>query len=212
MLERLDVDLVLDVGAGSGTYGRWLRRQGYRGRIISYEPQGPSYARLVASAANDRLWDCHQMAVGARMCQGILNLSDNPNFTSLRTRQSSHALFAKELAIRGYLPVTVMRLDEHLPTTTAVDGRRVYLKTDTQGYDMEVISGAAGLLDQVFAIQLEVAMVHLYEDVPSLSEVMCELTKLDFAASGFFPVTLTQELVAIELDLIAVRNQSLNYL
>ena len=38
LFEHQAIDCVLDVGAHWGEYGEFLRRQGYRGRIVSFEP------------------------------------------------------------------------------------------------------------------------------------------------------------------------------
>ena len=40
---------------------------------------------------------------------------------------------------------------------------RVLLKIDTQGYEKNVLDGATGIMDQVVAMQIEVALVELYD-------------------------------------------------
>ena len=38
LFRQLNIDVVLDVGGRTGEYGLLLRRNGYQGRIISFEP------------------------------------------------------------------------------------------------------------------------------------------------------------------------------
>ncbi|MHC0432407.1 FkbM family methyltransferase [Streptomyces sp. O3] len=56
LLHRYAVDLVLDVGADTGGYGAQLRRGGYHGRIVSFEPLGRPRALLHRAAADDEFW------------------------------------------------------------------------------------------------------------------------------------------------------------
>jgi 2-polyprenyl-3-methyl-5-hydroxy-6-metoxy-1,4-benzoquinol methylase len=51
LFDRLGINVVLDVGAGGGDYGRWLRRNGYAGRIASFEPVSDSFQRLAGHSA-----------------------------------------------------------------------------------------------------------------------------------------------------------------
>ncbi|MDN5893800.1 MAG: hypothetical protein L0H93_07200, partial [Nocardioides sp.] len=53
MLAMHDVDLVLDVGAADGGYGRELRSCGYTGRIESFEPLAVAHAKLRGATADD---------------------------------------------------------------------------------------------------------------------------------------------------------------
>jgi hypothetical protein len=53
ILNANNVDLVLDVGASSGRYGLELRRHGYIGDILSFEPQPSPYERLAKRCSSD---------------------------------------------------------------------------------------------------------------------------------------------------------------
>ena len=43
LLRRLRIECVVDVGAHHGEFGLSLRRQGYSGRIVSFEPASESF-------------------------------------------------------------------------------------------------------------------------------------------------------------------------
>src|ERR1035437_5383555 len=58
-------DVVLDVGARIGEFGLWARRNGYRGRIISFEPVSSNYEALARRASGDGRWDVYNYALGA---------------------------------------------------------------------------------------------------------------------------------------------------
>jgi len=56
LLENYGIDLVLDVGANVGQYGKELRCIGYKGQIASFEPLSAAYAELAKVSQADGLW------------------------------------------------------------------------------------------------------------------------------------------------------------
>src|SRR3954447_8852354 len=59
LLRELRVNVVLDVGATVGQYADKLRRTGYAGRIVSFEPVAELCAELRERAAADDRWHVH---------------------------------------------------------------------------------------------------------------------------------------------------------
>ncbi|BBY20975.1 hypothetical protein MSTO_11800 [Mycobacterium stomatepiae] len=59
-LKSRQVDVVLDVGANSGQYAMGLRKRGYQGRLVSFEPLAGPFSDLQSNAAKDPLWECRR--------------------------------------------------------------------------------------------------------------------------------------------------------
>ena len=73
LLATASVDLVLDVGAHIGGYGLELRRLGYTGPLISFEPVFPVYVRGVEARFPNMPEDPDlAIAAGRKLCQKLL--------------------------------------------------------------------------------------------------------------------------------------------
>src|SRR5437868_4028361 len=79
MLSWHGINLVFDVGANVGQFGRDLRRHvGYRGRIVSFEPMRSAHEALIRLAARDDAWEVAQRAaIGANCGTITINVSGN---------------------------------------------------------------------------------------------------------------------------------------
>ena len=93
MLERhiervfryLNVDFVFDVGANVGQYGRMLRKQvGYKGQIVSFEPNPEPRGVLSKLASEDPNWHVEPIAVGAEPGVSEFYVYDQSEWGSLR--------------------------------------------------------------------------------------------------------------------------------
>ncbi len=206
VLRATEVDLVLDVGGNVGQFGRALRRRGYRGRIVSFEPVAASLTGLRDAAASDPLWDVHGYALGAtsehREMHTVAGTLSSMLAPSDFGRQWGGRLDRSQAA-----RVEVRRLDEVFDEVTAgLDDPRVFLKMDTQGFDLEVFAGAQGALDRVVGLLSEVACVPLYAGMPRLPEQLAAYEAAGFETAGMFQVSRdVPTLRVIEFDLVMVR-------
>ena len=78
--------------------------------------------------------------------------------------------------------VQIRRLDEILRDDGA---KRIFLKADVQGFEKQVLEGAAGILDRVYAIYLELPIGHLYEGSWTFAEAIRYLDDLGFTQAQF---------------------------
>ena len=187
LLAHHGIDLVLDIGGNTGQYGRRLRRAGYGGRIVSFEPQSKAHAALSEAAWGDAGWTvAPRMALGDSAEPLILNLSPTSDMSSALAMTDEMAALLDSAAFTGTETVPQVRLDT-IFDDFAKDGDTVLLKSDTQGYDRKVLDGAAGILDRVRAIQLELSIVPVYVGEPSWREMTDHLDRLGFAPALFIP-------------------------
>ena len=162
MLTKHEVDLVLDVGAADGGYGTSLRRFGYTGRIVSFEPLSASFESLIATIKDDPTWTAHHLALGAESGSASINIASNRASSSFRPMLDSHRAATPAVDFVAQETVTVSRLDD-LDDEHLTSARRPFLKVDTQGFEREVLAGATDLISRCAGIQLELSFIPLYD-------------------------------------------------
>lgn len=163
LLNTHDIDTVIDVGANDGGYGRLLRRGGYDGAILSFEPLEQAHASLLLATRDDTGWHvAPRMALGKEHTEVDIHVAGNSASSSILPMNPTHEQAAPESRYVGVQRVPVRRLDE-VRHAALDNGRRLFLKVDTQGYEMMVLEGSDRLLDRVAGIQLELSVTPLYE-------------------------------------------------
>lgn len=205
------MDCVIDVGANTGQFRDLLRDGvGYRGPILSFEPVSAYFAALQKRAASDPAWRLWPWALGSRSEIKAITLLSSPGLPSLLTPDldaMSKLLPRSGTTVTGTEEVTVRRLDEVFAQVTAgLSFSHVFLKLDTQGYDMEVIAGAGSALAAVTALQTELSIVPLYRGMSDYRDALQLLNERGFAISGMFPVTHDRALRLLEMDCVMVRH------
>lgn len=132
---------------------------------------------------------------------------DGDDFSSfLRPRQDSQIRFPRNAVMRKEI-VEVRRLDDLFEEClSGVPSPRIFLKIDTQGFDVEVLKGAAGSLPRILALQAEVSFRPIFDGMPEVSETLREARIRGFDVVDLIPVTRERDgLCVIEMDCIMAR-------
>jgi FkbM family methyltransferase len=208
----LGIDCVLDVGANIGQYHEFLRlHMDYGGDVVSFEPVQEMYDVIARASAADPKWSVHKFALGESDRGASINVLAERTLTSLlpRNEQSLRSMgyekYVRETELDRTETVEVRRLDGLIESIVPA-GRRVFLKSDTQGYDMQVIRGAGGCLDRLLAIQVELPVREVYQGAGNYLEALAELTGMGFDPTGFFPVQRDRTLRIVNVDAVMVRH------
>jgi FkbM family methyltransferase len=187
LLAHHQIDLVLDVGANSGQYALDLRRAGYAGQILSFEPVRDAWERCKANASRDPLWSvAPQVALGASEGRVEIHVSSNSVSSSILPMNDVHRAAAPDSSYVRTELVDLRRLDR-VAREPIERARRPFLKIDTQGYERDVLQGATDVLDRVWGIQLEISLTPLYEGSPTLVEILRMMEEWRFVPQALLP-------------------------
>ncbi len=176
---------VLDVGANVGQFGAGLRRAGFSGTIVSFEPLSAAHARLSEIAAGDPAWHvAPRMALGETSGTATINISHNLASSSLLRVEARSVATAPQSGQCGTEEVQVNRLDDAIDPAW----RAPYaMKLDTQGFELHVLGGAPVTLARTAVAMVEMSLTPLYEGGASFVDVY-----RFFEENGFRCITLTQ--------------------
>jgi FkbM family methyltransferase len=207
LIESLHIDCVLDVGANKGQFCKFLRHAiGYKGLVVSFEPLQSNIGALNSLASIDDNLIVKQCALGPRDGTARINvMADNCFSSFLRPDNSGVREFDRANVVDHCETVEVRRLDGILgDVAEARESRNLYLKMDTQGFDLEVLAGAERLLPRIVALQSEMSVLPIYAEMPSFEQSLAVLRQKGFEISGMYPVSRDPCHRIIEFDCVMV--------
>src|SRR5690606_36464619 len=101
------------------------------------------------------------VAIGASDGSATLNVSAARVFSSLREARPELKTTFPDAAPRRTEAVVVRSLGSLLPELGPL-GDRLFLKVDVQGFEREVLAGAARLMPRAAGVQVELTLTQLY--------------------------------------------------
>ncbi|MFM7105241.1 MAG: FkbM family methyltransferase [Flavobacteriales bacterium] len=188
LMQHHGIDLVLDVGANKGQYAESLLQNGFGGKVISFEPLSKVHADLTKNAKKYANWIvAPRCAVGAEESVIEMNITENLVSSTALKMLNTHLEGAKESRVIGSEKADLKTLNSFYEEY--VKGySSVYLKIDVQGFEREVLKGAARLYPHLKGIEIEMSMVPLYENQDWLfKEILDEFTGQGFKLMSISP-------------------------
>lgn len=166
VLDQMNIDMVLDVGANDGGFASELLAGGYKGRILSFEPLPNAWEKLRArsSATAPGRWQvADRLALSD--CRGTVEFHEAGNSvsSSILPMLAEHEEAAPGSATVAKVEVPTDTLDAVLEAWGLM-ATKMHLKLDVQGAEHLVFAGAASALDgPIHSLQVEMSTASLYD-------------------------------------------------
>lgn len=163
---------LIHVGAWQGLEYRRSTR-----RLLLFEPQAEAFARLVDNFSGRENVELVNVALGSKEGTAAMHTASPSHSSSLLPARQSRS----DIVFDGTETVTVTTLDK------AMDGREGFdeLRIDTQGYELEVLRGAAKTLAKIKRVECEIHDPNTYSGAGSLEAVDEYLASFGFARTSF---------------------------
>lgn len=141
--------------------------------IIAFEPRPAKAQELAERYANESIV-VHELAVGDEVDTIDINISGG----------SSSALqpTSEKIEVESTIAVDQVRLDDFLDAPPSV------LKLDLQGYELQALEGATGLLSDVDVVITEVNFQALYRDSATFNDINEFLQEREFRMFNIYDI------------------------
>jgi len=189
LFETFGINKILDVGANVGQYALLVKKLGFSGHIISFEPLSSAFSSLKEVSEKHNNWQAHNYALGSENTETVIHISENSFSSSILNMLPRHLKSAPASKFINTEKIQIRMLDSIFDTLyTASD--KILLKIDTQGFEKKVLEGAGNSLHKITGIQLEMSIVPLYEGELILEEMITYLKNSGFTLysleNGFY--------------------------
>jgi len=209
LLAYLEVDCVFDVGANCGQYGQMLRKKAkYNGYIFSFEPSPLVAKSLRECADGDSKWIIEEIAISDMDGSTQFNVMNNSEFSSLSApRHADIQLFREMNKIAETIVVKTERLESVLRRLQEkYQFKRPFLKMDTQGFDVKIVTSSPNAVRNFVGLQSELAIARLYESSTDFREALSVYENHGFSLSAFVPNNAGHFPRLLEVDCIMIRS------
>lgn len=162
LMKRFNIGVVFDVGANTGQYAANIRKAGYKGEIISFEPLSSAFKLLKNQSDKDGKWSSENFGMGDFDGESVINISKNLVSSSILNIKKEHTDAEPESKYVAQEKIIIRKLDSVFSSYNQ-NGENTFLKIDTQGFEKEVILGAANSLNKITGLQVEMSLVECYD-------------------------------------------------
>jgi len=180
MVLECQPSIIFDVGANIGQTSTWLHDYFPSSTIHAFEPVPETYKNLVKTTRHLQNIECHQFALGSKPSRMNISAIPNEERNSLVTGIFDDHPESQQVTIE--VQTADIFCKEH--NIDKID----ILKTDTEGFDVAVIEGAAELLSNqcVSAVISEITFDSSDSLHSSFHELFAILGRYGFLPCGFY--------------------------
>ncbi len=158
---ELGAATILDIGANRGQFASEIFASGWNGDLVSFEPVAETHRSLSQAASANPHWFVHPpIALGSKAATAEINVAGNLVSSSLLRISSASTDANPQTRCVRTETVSVRPLDEVVQPSWVAP---FALKTDTEGFELEVLRGGSKTLSRTRVIMIEMCLTPLHE-------------------------------------------------
>lgn len=205
VIEHFNVDCIFDVGANDGQYATMLREKiGFQGTIVSFEPIPKAAQKVRELSKNDPNWIVKELALSKNDGEQEFHIMSGSQFSSLsKPKHDEVDLFKEKNSISQSISVVTRKLSSvYDELKQELQFQTPFLKLDTQGYDVEIVTNGQPSITQFVGLQSELAIKKIYESSVDYRKAIETYESLGFSLCAFVPNNRGHFPLLVELDCI----------
>ena len=182
-IKRINPDLFIDCGANKGEYYQTIKDSGFNKKIILLEPNINLVSEfLYPIANNNKNVKIYNIGTGNENKKKKFYITDDKNsdLSSFKKKTEFFNQRFYKTRIKNEKLISIKRLDALLKENKINKSEKIFLKIDTQGFDMETLIGLYNKIRQVYLIKIELSIIHLYKKSHRHWEILSYLKKNSF--------------------------------
>jgi len=206
ILQNLNCNYVVDVGANRGQFALITRRIFPRAKIHSFEPLEEPAQIFKKIFGNDPNVTLHPYAIGRERTTATIHVTkDDDSSSMLPITKTQSGMFpgATEKETRQ---VTVLPLSQALGVTSIPPAS--LLKIDVQGFELDVLQGCEDILDKFSHLYIECSFIELYEGQALAHQIIAWLEQRNFILSGIHNMYYEKNGTAIQGDFLFTKEDN----
>ncbi|MDD8018875.1 MAG: FkbM family methyltransferase [Bacteroidota bacterium] len=181
-LQELDIQTILDVGANEGQFLSKASRIFPDAYFYAFEPLKKSFTKLQKNNSANKKITLFNFALGDEEKDSIINRNDYSPSSSLLPLTDLHkeAFPMTENVVGEKIQIRLLdNIASHLNLN-----KKILLKIDVQGYELNVLRGAERTLKAVDVILTETSFFELYKNQPLFDDMYTFLSQRGFQYFG----------------------------
>jgi len=182
-IQRINPDLFIDCGANKGGYYQTIIDAGFTKKIILLEPNSNLVSKYLQPITEDnKNVKIYNFGTGNKNCKKKFYITDDKNsdLSSFKEKTKFFDQRFYKTKINNEELISIKRLDSLLSENKINKNNKIFLKVDTQGFDMETLIGLGNRIKQVNLIKIELSIIHLYKNSKKHWEILSFLKKNSF--------------------------------
>lgn len=198
-----DYGTILDVGANRGQFALVAAHRFPQATIICFEPQTGPRDRLMRALAGHPRLRVLDVALAETAGVAVFHITHADDSSSLLPTTDLQVETFPGTHVTSRKTVSTQRLDA---VVSASDLERpTLLKIDVQGTELEVLRGAAGVLEHIDAILVECSFVELYRGQALADDVLAFLHEQGFRLVSVVSPTIGDDGRVLQADMVFER-------